>query len=404
MWKHVGSTNFHIYYWKCLVTGPGTGGWVGNATDLCENTGHDHAFPSIACGPNGQVVVTWTETWGFPDWLRSIGFREYASGKWNTQLQLSDPSPCYRWLPSIATDSRGGVSVAYYGTQSDVSIFHVYARRRSGMAWAPWVDATPTMLPDTFVFADLDVNPVTDNPHVVCHSYTITVSGTETTRYFHIYHSLSPSPGIWTTPKMISEPEVPADCAPSMFFAADGSAHVVWHGSDPDRTNWGIKYASCPGDGGVWTGPIRLTSNASGCVDASANITVGLDGALHAVWTRNNSTARYPYQIWGMSGTVGSGFNGLAAEPTGPDRGLSLDVSPNPLSDRAVVNYSLPAAANVSLKLYDVSGSLVSTLACGHEQAGRNAVSLSRLGLARGAYILKLESSAGNLTRKLVIE
>jgi hypothetical protein len=69
-----------------------------------------------------------------------------------------------------------------------------------------------------------------------------------------------------------------------------------------------------------------------------------------------------------------------------------------------VVNYSLPAAGNVSLKLYDVSGALVKTVTCGYVLPGSHAVNLSGEGLARGAYILKLQSGASSVTRKLVIE
>jgi hypothetical protein len=69
-----------------------------------------------------------------------------------------------------------------------------------------------------------------------------------------------------------------------------------------------------------------------------------------------------------------------------------------------VVNYSLPVAGNVSLRLYDVSGALAKTVACGYVLPGSHAVSLSRQGLARGAYILKLQSGPSSVTRKLVIE
>ena len=68
------------------------------------------------------------------------------------------------------------------------------------------------------------------------------------------------------------------------------------------------------------------------------------------------------------------------------------------------VSHSLPAAANVSLKLYDISGALAKTLACGYVLPGSHAVSLSRQNLARGAYILKLESGASSFIRKLIIE
>jgi hypothetical protein len=40
----------------------------------------------------------------------------------------------------------------------------------------------------------------------------------------------------------------------------------------------------------------------------------------------------------------------------------------------------------------------------GSSEPGRYTANLSAKGLARGVYILKLESTDGNLTRKVVIE
>lgn len=407
MWKHVGTTNFHIYYQKCVPTGPGTGGWVGSPLDLCENvSGHGHDYPAIACGPHGQVVVTWMESWGSGVNLqRTYGFREYASGTWQPQILIQDSVPSYRWNPSISTDRSGNVFVAYYGSQSlqNRDSFHVYVKSRLGGVWHSWENVTSSMgYPDSFIAPDIDVNLTTGRPHIVCHSYSISVSGTDTTRYYHIYHSYSPSTGVWTVPEMISDPAVPHDGSPSMFFAGDGSAHVVWSGSDADGMHGGIKYAFCPGDGGTWTTPYWLTSNASGISDFSANITVAADNTLHVVWTRYDSTARYPYQIWGSS--YSGSYGGPMAGTTVTPRGFTLGITPNPVSRRMVVSYSLPAAGNVSLKLYNVSGVLAKTVASGYVLPGSHAVSLDRQGLVRGAYIMKLESGSGSLTRKFVIE
>ena len=407
MWKHVGTTNFHIYYWKCDPTGSGTDGWVGKPFDLCENvSGHDHVYPAVACGPNGQVVVTWMEAWGYPDVVRSYGFREFTtSGGWRPQELIDDPIPAYRWMPSISTDKSGNVFVAYYGSTllGPRPSFDVYVKSRLNDVWQPWENATAGLTDaDSFLFPDLDVNPTTGRPHIVCHSYSISVSETnppETTRYYYIYHSYSPSTGVWAA-QMISEKA--SSGGANMFFDANGTAHVVWHGYDADLTNFGIKYASCHGDDGSWTTPYPLTVNASSVRDVYANITVGADGVLYVVWTRNNSASKYPYQIWGISSS--GSFGEQAAGTTVPSREYTLHVSPNPASRRMVVNYSLPVAGNVSLKLYDVSGAFVKTVACGHTLPGSHAVSLSREGLARGAYILKLQSGASSVTRKLVIE
>jgi len=102
-----------------------------------------------------------------------------------------------------------------------------------------------------------------------------------------------------------------------------------------------------------------------------------------------------------------SATTGVEAEP--PARvDFSLRVAPNPFSGKATVSYSLPAPANVSLKLYDVTGSLVSALASGRSSAGRHWVSIcnpqSGRRMARGVYLLRLETGGQETTKKLILE
>jgi hypothetical protein len=81
-----------------------------------------------------------------------------------------------------------------------------------------------------------------------------------------------------------------------------------------------------------------------------------------------------------------------------------LSISPNPLSSHALVTYCLPKAGNVSLKLYDVSGKLVSTLASGFRPAGSYSYSLltTHYSLVRGVYLLRMETVNRTLCQKLV--
>jgi len=83
---------------------------------------------------------------------------------------------------------------------------------------------------------------------------------------------------------------------------------------------------------------------------------------------------------------------------------LSLDIAPNPATRRARIAYSVPLAGPVNMRLYDVSGSLVKTLAGGYATVGSHTVQLDASGLPRGVYLLKLESRASYVTRKLTLE
>ena len=85
---------------------------------------------------------------------------------------------------------------------------------------------------------------------------------------------------------------------------------------------------------------------------------------------------------------------------------FALSIAPNPFAQslNPSISYSLPVAGNVSLKLFDASGRLVSTLASGHHPAGSYSCSLltTHYSLASGVYILRLETGDRALCRKLV--
>ena len=85
---------------------------------------------------------------------------------------------------------------------------------------------------------------------------------------------------------------------------------------------------------------------------------------------------------------------------------FALSIAPNPFSGMARVSYSMPQAGNVSLRLYDVTGKLVSTLVSGYHPVGSYSYSLptAQFSLASGIYLLKYESEGCTTTGKLVIE
>jgi 5-hydroxyisourate hydrolase-like protein (transthyretin family) len=82
-----------------------------------------------------------------------------------------------------------------------------------------------------------------------------------------------------------------------------------------------------------------------------------------------------------------------------------LSVTPNPINVATLINYSVPKAGPVSIRLYDLTGSLVRTLKEGYSNAGSDFTTrLDASRLARGIYLLKFDSGEYGLTRKLILE
>jgi hypothetical protein len=97
----------------------------------------------------------------------------------------------------------------------------------------------------------------------------------------------------------------------------------------------------------------------------------------------------------GLGGTAG--WSGQLQHPC-------LTCEPNPFNQSCRITYALPRPGNVCLKLYDVTGRHVMTLANGYTAVGNHVTNVSSKGLANGIYLLKLESADYKATRKLILE
>jgi len=95
-----------------------------------------------------------------------------------------------------------------------------------------------------------------------------------------------------------------------------------------------------------------------------------------------------------------------AAQSQAPDsRGSNLALrAPDIMRPGSRVNYVIPRAGRVSLKLYGLSGSLVATLVQGVRGAGSYATRIDQARLAPGIYLLRLQAGDEVLTRKFIIE
>jgi hypothetical protein len=85
------------------------------------------------------------------------------------------------------------------------------------------------------------------------------------------------------------------------------------------------------------------------------------------------------------------------------DRGDLVTASPNPFNPTTTISFKLQAASYVSLKIYDISGRLVMTLADGWQEAGTQEVTFDGSGLASGIYLYVLSSAGQTITGKMTL-
>ncbi|HLX11315.1 MAG TPA: T9SS type A sorting domain-containing protein [Bacteroidota bacterium] len=76
---------------------------------------------------------------------------------------------------------------------------------------------------------------------------------------------------------------------------------------------------------------------------------------------------------------------------------------PNPFNPSTEIQFSLPHAARVTLKIYDILGQEVATLLDATRQAGKHSATWNANGCASGVYYYRLSSADFTETKKLLL-
>jgi endoglucanase len=76
---------------------------------------------------------------------------------------------------------------------------------------------------------------------------------------------------------------------------------------------------------------------------------------------------------------------------------------PNPFNPTTVINYKLSALSDVTLKVYDILGRQVATLAIGRQNAGSYTVTFNAGDLASGVYFYRLVADGHVITKKMIL-
>jgi photosystem II stability/assembly factor-like uncharacterized protein len=83
---------------------------------------------------------------------------------------------------------------------------------------------------------------------------------------------------------------------------------------------------------------------------------------------------------------------------------LSADVTPNPVSEKAILNYELDKMADMDIELYNEVGEVVKVIFEGKSQIGLNQLSFNCAELAAGVYFVRLSDGNSAITKKIIVE
>ncbi len=95
---------------------------------------------------------------------------------------------------------------------------------------------------------------------------------------------------------------------------------------------------------------------------------------------------------------------GVKDEMQALPKSLALEQNyPNPFNPTTVISYQLSAVSNVTLKVYDILGRLVTTLVSEKQSAGSYSVTFDGSRLASGVYFYRLTAGSYTAIKKLVL-
>ena len=202
---------------------------------------------------------------------------------------------------------------------------------------------------------------------------------------------------VWTTKAMlplVGQSGIPRKAGVGLVLRAGPTCGLLPERRQLDRAV-GVRLRRRPMAAGDWTFGAAPQSGRAGHWPVP-----GAQNALYALRGGSGDFRFIRCRFPGFVSVASRNRPGIRRESTVRTSQFALRIAPNPFSGVTRVSYNLPVAGNVSLRLYDVIGKLVSTLDSGHHPASSFCYSLlaTHYSLAPGIYLLRLESNAGSTT------
>jgi hypothetical protein len=136
--------------------------------------------------------------------------------------------------------------------------------------------------------------------------------------------------------------------------------------------------------------PLRISDDLDG------------DGFVEIVGTNRNASDAGQAMVYVIEATGEA--TATEADVLGIPEGYVLSQNyPNPFNPSTNVVFEVPENANVEVSVFDVTGTLVQTLASGTFAAGQHEVTFTAGDLPSGVYIIRMQTPFGTMARKAML-
>ncbi len=210
---------------------------------------------------------------------------------------------------------------------------------------------------------------------------------------------------------------------PSLAYSDDGSRlFCVYCVIQRDTASYGyfmndIAESYSTDNGATWSSPVQLTNTAS-------------SDEIYPIISRNGNTASSIHVTYQMSGCPGSAsftntatpvcrvfnvyntFDPVSGNPIGitnissqvPSKFTLSQNYPNPFNPTTKIRFALPNTENVTIKVYNIVGQVVSTLVNNTRvEAGTKEITFDASNYASGIYFYTIKAGDFTQTKKMVL-
>jgi len=224
----------------------------------------------------------------------------------------------------------------------------------------------------------------------------------------------------WVSIGAINDNSVLAPPGSAVMAGSDISSVSTWSTGVLDNFKLRSVSRSCQFDYSGQCGIIQSEGDWPNSTDRYLGLKIILNGHTHYGWARlsvvvDNSKASFKIMDYAYESSpdraiiAGDKGESVVAKPPTPSSSKEqpgsgkLLISPNPVSSSATISFSLPGSEKISVKIFDLSGKMIKTLADGKMDKGIHQLTWNAENAIAGIYILRLQTSSSIQTRKLVV-
>ncbi|MFK7934156.1 MAG: T9SS type A sorting domain-containing protein [Saprospiraceae bacterium] len=339
---------------------------------------------------------------------------------------------------SIDVDRRGSVHVTFAATL-DGANWGMYHTRSddAGATFYPETKISDIHLPrlsadePTSDVIGIDTARLYFCPHMIIDNsegagggniYTVwTANGknVKETAGLDIYFSKSSDGGsTWSEAVILNDntEEITHQFYPSIDVNSQGTLVISWYDRREDAANVNTHYyLTWSKDGGE-----TFERNFAVSTQASDFSAIGANNANFGIgeYTQIITTDNYAIPFWSDGRTndgnidlfaafvpIGNGEDVVGFEEVGTlEAGFSMDITPNPVSDKTLVIIDLEQKENLQIQLFNSTGQLVKILAEAEYTAGIQQLELKVSDLVAGTYLLRAQTDKGFKVQRLIVK